>query len=139
MAARTSTTARLSAVADVSSMSVSATMSLVPPLTKISPTGVRPSGTVTLSACAGSVRNLRAENPITSLLFRGVTQTIVPSGEVMARPGSQPALVDETTDDAGSFSAVARFSTLIRPWAGLARWRTAKLVTYSHRPSGEAV
>jgi hypothetical protein len=61
------------------------------------------------------VRSLAAENASSELLARAVTQTTLPSVEEITRTGLQPAATLDTTDAAGSDSAVGTLMTVSVP------------------------
>ena len=75
-------------------------------------------------------------------LSRAVTHTVPPLAEVTTRTGLQPASTLDTTECAGSVSALYRLITDSDPWAppaapGPFRWgRFTSLVAYSPSPSG---
>ncbi len=96
-----------------------------------------------MSEWAGSARSLAAEKPSSVSLALAVTQTTLPSADVMTRTGWQPALTMTTTERPGSVSARRMLMTCSVPWPprpprpdGRAP-SASSLVAYSHRPSGD--
>jgi len=85
------------------------------------------------------VSSREAEKPSSRSLSRAVTQTTLPSAEVITRTGLQPAATVATTEAAGSVSARRRSMTVRVPWlrALTGAARATSLVAYSHRPSGD--
>lgn len=95
-----------------------ATRIRLPSLTMIRPIGAAPTATRAISGRDGLSRSAVAEKPSSVSLSLLVTQTSLPSGEVITRTGLQPAVAVGTTAVDGLTSARGRLITVIVPWDG---------------------